>query len=40
MRKGIMRYNGKRYAQMSGKRTAIITPRARKVTRGNPSQQA
>ena len=34
MRKGIMRYNGKRYAQMSGKRTAIISAKARKEIHG------
>jgi len=34
MRKGIMRYNGRRYAQMSGKRTAIISAKARKAIDG------
>lgn len=34
MRKGIMRYNGRRYAQMSGKNTAIISPKARKEIHG------
>lgn len=34
MRKGIMRYNGRRYAQLSGKRTGGILDKARKELHG------